>query len=132
MKTCQIAPGVLLTWGLFVSLSLSACAVGLPPADSPIPATSPATSPAGAPAVDATTLNGKVIFGYEGWFACPGDVPNFDPYGPSSTALRSPRTSTSTSGRTSRTCPRLPPAQQTCFGLMAVRCRRSPITTRRG
>jgi hypothetical protein len=29
--------------------------------------------PAASPAVDATTLAGKLLFGYQGWFACPGD-----------------------------------------------------------
>jgi hypothetical protein len=30
-------------------------------------------SAARAPAVDPSTLYGKLIFGYQGWFACPGD-----------------------------------------------------------
>src|SRR5262245_44499767 len=83
MKSCQIAPRALLTWALFVSLSLNACSITPPPADGPTPTViaTPAATPRSAPAVAATTLNGKVIFGYQGWFACPGDVPNFDPYG---------------------------------------------------
>ena len=28
---------------------------------------------AGSNVVDPTTLNGKLMFGYQGWFACPGD-----------------------------------------------------------
>ncbi len=32
-----------------------------------------APSVARAPAVDPSTLYGKLIFGYQGWFACPGD-----------------------------------------------------------
>jgi hypothetical protein len=36
----------------------------------PIPTPTPTRM---APAVDATTLSGKTIFGYQGWFSCPGD-----------------------------------------------------------
>src|SRR5258705_11267953 len=34
------------------------------------PAGSPSTT---APVVDPTTLDRKLMFGYQGWFACPGD-----------------------------------------------------------
>jgi len=60
-------------------LSLSACSLGAPgPRDG---AATPTATRMTASAVDATTLDGKAIFGYQGWFACPGDVPDFDPYG---------------------------------------------------
>jgi hypothetical protein len=60
-------------------LSLNACALGVPgPRED---AARPTATRMTASAVDATTLNGKAIFGYQGWFACPGDVPDFDPYG---------------------------------------------------
>ncbi len=54
-----------------------------PPATSTaISSATPAATPTRiAPEVNSTTLEGKVIFGYQGWFACPGDVPQFDPYG---------------------------------------------------
>ena len=34
----------------------------------------PAASRAGSDAVDATSLRGKVLCGYQGWFRCPGDA----------------------------------------------------------
>lgn len=36
-------------------------------------ATAAAVNPQSASAVDPTTLDGKLMFGYQGWFGCPGD-----------------------------------------------------------
>lgn len=36
-------------------------------------ATAPALRPQTTSAVDPTTLDGKLMFGYQGWFGCPGD-----------------------------------------------------------
>ena len=36
-------------------------------------ATAAAVGPQSASAVDPTTLDGKLMFGYQGWFGCPGD-----------------------------------------------------------
>ena len=73
---------------LIIALGLSACSGGTgtssltptpiptarPPTAAPLPtATSTLVPTRSAPAVDATTLKGKVIFGYQGWFGCPGD-----------------------------------------------------------
>ena len=71
-----------LTWSLvLIALLLAGC--GSPaatPPPSPTFSLGPSTPTAPAPTatpdiprIDATTLNGKVIFGYQGWFACPGD-----------------------------------------------------------
>jgi hypothetical protein len=43
------------------------------PSSTAIPTIPSATPTMMAPAVDATTLRGKVIFGYQGWYSCPGD-----------------------------------------------------------
>jgi len=49
----------------------TATATSRPTATStPQPTATPTRS---APAVDATTLDGKVLFGYQGWFGCPQD-----------------------------------------------------------
>ena len=37
------------------------------------PAVSTAAIASSAPRVDPTTLDGKLMFGYQGWFGCPGD-----------------------------------------------------------
>jgi hypothetical protein len=45
------------------------------PTRTPLPSATPTRM---APPVDATTLNNKVIFGYQGWFSCVGDGAGFD------------------------------------------------------
>src|SRR4029453_17217092 len=53
----------------------AACSTGIgqrvPVAAGPIAPTSAVASPASG--VDPTTLDGKLMFGYQGWFGCPGD-----------------------------------------------------------
>src|SRR6476620_8428752 len=50
------------------------CSTGIPRA--PVatgPTVSTAAVASSASAVDPTTLDGKLMFGYQGWFGCPGD-----------------------------------------------------------
>jgi hypothetical protein len=53
----------------------TSCSTGIrqrpPVATAPIAPPPAVTRPASA--VDATTLDGKLMFGYQGWFGCPGD-----------------------------------------------------------
>lgn len=54
---------------LLLAVALAGCSRGVP-----LPATpAAAPRPYATPAVDATTLDGKLMFGYQGWFGCPGD-----------------------------------------------------------
>ena len=46
---------------------------GAPVSTGPTPPTAPPPIAAPASVVDPTTLNGKLMFGYQGWFGCPGD-----------------------------------------------------------
>jgi hypothetical protein len=63
----------------FVLATVAGCRTGiapLPPASTlkrAITEAGPGVAPAAAAAVDATTLHGKLLFGYQGWFGCPGD-----------------------------------------------------------
>ena len=69
-----------LSWFLGLTITASACATG---AGARMPT---ATSRLGAIAVanvvasdaDPTTLEGKLMFGYQGWFGCPGDGSSLD------------------------------------------------------
>ncbi len=74
-----------------LALLLVSCVVpALAPSPSPVPTAVPEPSPTAippmplatptmmAPAVEATTLRGKVILGYQGWFSCPGDGAGLD------------------------------------------------------
>jgi len=69
-----------LSWFLGLTIAASACATG---AGARMPT---ATSRLGAIAVanvvasdaDPTTLEGKLMFGYQGWFGCPGDGSSLD------------------------------------------------------
>lgn len=61
---------------LWLTSALAAgCSTGIrqraPVAAAPIAPTSAVASPASG--VDPTTLDGKLMFGYQGWFGCPGD-----------------------------------------------------------
>jgi hypothetical protein len=56
---------------LVVSLLTSAC--GGSSATAPPPTAAPRQGAGAAAAVDATTLHRKLLFGYQGWFGCPGD-----------------------------------------------------------
>jgi hypothetical protein len=56
---------------LFLSLLVAAC--GRTAAIGPLPSIAPQPAVVAAPEVDATTLGGKLLFGYQGWFGCPGD-----------------------------------------------------------
>jgi len=51
------------------------CGTGIrqPSPVAPGPMASASAVPAPAPTVDPTTLDGKLMFGYQGWFGCPGD-----------------------------------------------------------
>jgi len=51
------------------------CGTGIrqPSPVAPGPMASASAVPAPASTVDPTTLDGKLMFGYQGWFGCPGD-----------------------------------------------------------
>lgn len=55
---------------LCLSPAFAGCAT---PAAVPAPAIPRSQQAASAPLVDATTLDRKLMFGYQGWFGCPGD-----------------------------------------------------------
>src|SRR5881392_1037812 len=55
----------------WLTATIAACSTGIRPPVVSVP-TAPARA-AGAADVDPTTLEGKLMFGYQGWFACPGD-----------------------------------------------------------
>jgi hypothetical protein len=58
---------------LAATLAVGMCALGCAPAG-PEDVQRDGTAAAAAPAVvDATTLDRKMLFGYQGWFLCPGD-----------------------------------------------------------
>lgn len=76
------------------ALVLSACSAGGDSGQTASSASPSASSTQAAPAfpqVDAATIKGKVIFGYQGWFACPdgdtGDWQHWFTDGPSSSNL---------------------------------------------
>jgi len=56
---------------VWVLLAVAGCGRALRVPAAPMRAAAPAVQ--AAPAVDATTLAGKLMFGYQGWFACPDD-----------------------------------------------------------
>ena len=59
-----------------VSLGIAAttaCTTGVRPRAPVIVAPAAAVAAAPASEVDRTTLDGKLMFGYQGWFGCPGD-----------------------------------------------------------
>jgi len=69
-----------LSWFLGLTIAASACATGagarMPTATSRLGAI--AVANAVAPDADPTTLEGKLMFGYQGWFGCPGDGSSLD------------------------------------------------------
>jgi len=71
LKPRQVVPLLWLTSAIVVGCSTS-IAQRAPVAAGPV-ATAAAVNPQSASAVDPTTLDGKLMFGYQGWFGCPGD-----------------------------------------------------------
>jgi len=66
-----VVPLLWLTSAIVAGCSTS-IAQRAPVAAGPV-ATAAAVNPQSASAVDPTTLDGKLMFGYQGWFGCPGD-----------------------------------------------------------
>jgi hypothetical protein len=56
-----------------VALALAACHTAVVPSLRPLPEITLATATPPPVAVDATTMAGKLLLGYQGWFACPED-----------------------------------------------------------
>jgi hypothetical protein len=54
-------------------LTITACAPAIAPAPPRTTSTQLGVTPRPAPRIDATTLTGKLMFGYQGWFGCPDD-----------------------------------------------------------
>jgi len=71
LKPRQVVPLLWLTSAIVAGCSTS-IAQRAPVAAGPV-ATAAAVGPQSASAVDPTTLDGKLMFGYQGWFGCPGD-----------------------------------------------------------
>jgi hypothetical protein len=71
LKPRQVVPLLWLTSAIVAGCSTS-IAQRAPVAAGPV-ATAAAVNPQSASAVDPTTLDGKLMFGYQGWFGCPGD-----------------------------------------------------------
>lgn len=71
-RPCASAVGPLLLLSLFVAACGRTAAVAPPPAGAPQPVAAAASE------VDATTLHHKLLFGYQGWFGCPGDGSTLD------------------------------------------------------
>jgi hypothetical protein len=65
----HLGPGILVL--SLAALFGAACAA--PVVTSPPPAATARQAAAVQPQVDATTLHRKLLFGYQGWFGCPGD-----------------------------------------------------------
>src|SRR5438477_8456357 len=72
------------------------CHTGRRPPVTTLPAAPSTAAAQSAGDVDATTLDGKLMFGYQGWFGCPGDGSPLDAWEhwfrrgtlPSTTSLR--------------------------------------------
>ncbi len=77
IKTHQVAVIVLLSLLVSCNLPVMPAAPTIGPSSTPEPVTSP-TPTLSAPRVDASTLKGKVIFGYQGWFGCLQDGSNLN------------------------------------------------------
>src|SRR5262245_49698023 len=57
-----------------ISIVVAACTASVQRAPvTPTPAATVAAAAAPASDIDRTTLEGKLMFGYQGWFGCPGD-----------------------------------------------------------
>ncbi|MGC1375070.1 MAG: glycoside hydrolase family 71/99-like protein [Anaerolineales bacterium] len=78
------SPFIYKIFGLFAVLVLAACAAkpatpAPPPTNPPVPATpvpptiTPTETPAPHTTVDASSMEHKLLMGYQGWFTCPGD-----------------------------------------------------------
>ena len=61
-----------IAWALACAVA-TGCRTGSLPPVTTVPAVVPTPAAASASDADPTTLDGKLMFGYQGWFGCPGD-----------------------------------------------------------